>query len=135
MELILNLVWLMLFVPAAVVCLRAQKQDRHARFAGRFRSVVVMGSVLVLVFPLISATDDLMALRADVEESGSSRVVKSGVVDISDSRDLFSFHIMPARIVLVGPPTATLDELSQLSIGHIDSLFFQTAGSRAPPVN
>lgn len=48
-----------------------------------------MGSVLALVFPLISATDDLMALRSDIEESGSSnRAAKSANLDSSNAREI-----------------------------------------------
>ncbi len=37
----------------------------------RCRSLVLLGSVLILLFPVISATDDLHAMRSELEESSA----------------------------------------------------------------
>jgi hypothetical protein len=135
MELLLNLVWLMLAVPAALVCMQGRRVAPYRGFFGRFQSVVVLSSILVLVFPVISLTDDLMALRADVEESNSSnRAVKSSTADASGSKSLFGFHLWPAHAVLVGPQVETWSELSLLSVPCADRLLSETVGCRAPPV-
>lgn len=134
MELILNLVWLMLFIPAAVVCLRAPERDHRARFSGRLGAFVVMGSILVIAFPLISATDDLMALRVVMEESGSSdRVAKSSSPDSSDSNDLFNIHFLPGRTPRIGLSPESWAELSPVSTPSADSVVSEALPPRAPP--
>jgi hypothetical protein len=77
MELLLNLLWLMLALPAVLIW----RQDlTSARAAGRFsgsRSIVLLCCLLALLFPIVSATDDLHPLRIEIEESSpSKRVVK-----------------------------------------------------------
>lgn len=73
MELLLNLLWLTLFLPAALiwrhqsVCLRTPGRDRS------FRAIVLLGCLLVLLFPVVSATDDLHPIRTEMEESNPSR--------------------------------------------------------------
>lgn len=77
MELFLNVVWLLLAVPALWVW------RREAPFSGRshaFRSLrcaLILGGALMLLFPVVSATDDLHAMRPEMEESTpSKRAVK-----------------------------------------------------------
>ena len=134
MELILNLVWLMLFIPAAVVCLRAPERDRRARFSGRLGAFIVMGSILVIAFPLISASDDLMALRVVMEESGSSdRIAKSSSLDSSDSNHVFSIHFLLGRTLRVGLSSESWAELSLFSTPSADSVVSEALPTRAPP--
>jgi hypothetical protein len=77
MELLLNLLWLMLALPAVLIW----RQDlTSARISGRFcrsRSFLLLSCLLALLFPIVSVTDDLHATRAEMEESSpSKRVVK-----------------------------------------------------------
>jgi hypothetical protein len=77
MELLLNLLWLMLALPAALIW---RQNVTSARGSGRFcrsRSVVLLSCLLALLFPIVSVTDDLHATRSEIEESSpSKRVVK-----------------------------------------------------------
>ena len=69
MELLLNLTWLLLAVPAYWLWRRHQS-------ARRLRSVqclLALGCMLVILFPVISASDDLVAMRAEMEESPVSK--------------------------------------------------------------
>jgi hypothetical protein len=77
MELLLNLLWLMLALPAVLIW----RQDLSSvRTSGRFcrsRSFLLLSCLLALLFPIVSVTDDLHATRAEMEESSpSKRVVK-----------------------------------------------------------
>jgi hypothetical protein len=70
MELFLNLCWLSLLAPAWLLWRRHTSSTDSARqavsplvFAG------VLGCAFVLLFPVISATDDLHAMRPEMEES------------------------------------------------------------------
>ncbi len=78
MELFLNLCWLSLLLPA---CLLWRKRFCSISPGGRAKSsathplifLCVLGCVIVLLFPVISASDDLHAMRAEMEESSPSK--------------------------------------------------------------
>jgi hypothetical protein len=69
MELFLNLAWLLLAVPAYWVW----RGSRRAHGFSSRQCVLVLGCVLAILFPVISATDDLCAMRAELEESPVSK--------------------------------------------------------------
>jgi len=68
LELLLNLCWLLLIGPGIYLWLR---QRRHAKPILQFSIALVC--LLFLLFPVISATDDLHAMRQEMEESGPSK--------------------------------------------------------------
>ncbi len=76
MELLLNVVWLMLALPAIWIWRRDADCIHLARGFGRALPFLVLGCVLLLLFPVVSATDDLHPMQADIEESSSRRVAK-----------------------------------------------------------
>ena len=77
MELLLNLLWLMLAVPAVLIWRRQSVSPRSSGKQCRSRSFVLLGCLLALLFPVVSATDDLHPISAEFEESGSfKRTVK-----------------------------------------------------------
>jgi len=77
MELLLNLLWLMLALPAVLIW---RHDLTSARASGRFcrsRSFFLLSCLLALLFPIVSVTDDLHPTRSEMEESSpSKRVVK-----------------------------------------------------------
>ncbi len=74
LELLLNLCWLLLIGPGVYLWLR---QRRHAKPIVQFSIALVC--LLFLLFPVISATDDLHAMRQEMEESSpSKRALKQG---------------------------------------------------------
>lgn len=71
MELLLNILWLALALPAFWVW--RQKSGCHLT-RQRFRCsgpLLLLGCVLLLLFPVVSATDDLYAMRPEMEESNA----------------------------------------------------------------
>lgn len=72
MELILNLCWLMLALPAYWLWRRDAERALWRNF-GPLRSALVLSCILMLLFPVVSATDDLHFIRPEMEESGPSR--------------------------------------------------------------
>jgi hypothetical protein len=70
LELLLNLCWLLLGVPAVWVWQRARCARPECRVHSR-RSLLLIACVVLLLFPIISASDDLQAMRPEVEESTS----------------------------------------------------------------
>jgi len=72
MELVLNLAWLLLALPAYWLW----RGSRTAPDGGKFSSLqclLALGCMLVILFPVISATDDLRAMRSEMEESPVSK--------------------------------------------------------------
>jgi hypothetical protein len=134
MELLLNLLWLTLALPAIWMWHHKSVRAKDWRWFDRIRPFVLFGCVLMLLFPVVSATDDLHAMRQEMEESSSSKkLVKQAVGDKSLTR-LSTAGALPALMfpvwfgrdrvcgqVLV--PRVRLPE--QRSIGK--------SSSRAPP--
>jgi hypothetical protein len=65
MELFLNLCWLSLLMPGYLLWRKRRSSDRPAPFV----FLCTLGCALILLFPVISATDDLHAIRPEMEES------------------------------------------------------------------
>jgi hypothetical protein len=97
MELLLNLFWL------TVALLTVGLWWRDARSAGshpsgrRLSQLVVLSCGLVLLFPVVSVTDDLHPLRPEMEESNRSKKIK-GTADNS-SQHAGVFGPVPAQVV------------------------------------
>lgn len=72
MELLLNFLWLMLALPALWVWRRKSTSAHSTELACGLRSLALLGCVLTLLFPVVSATDDLHAMRPELEESSAS---------------------------------------------------------------
>jgi hypothetical protein len=73
MELTLNLFWVLLTIPA----LWLWSQARSARALQVRPSALVLGCLLLLLFPVVSATDDLQAMRPEIEESRTGDVARA----------------------------------------------------------
>ena len=71
MELLLNLAWLLLALPA--YWLWRDSRCAHGRRFASIQILLALGCMLVILFPVISASDDLVAMRAEVEETPASK--------------------------------------------------------------
>jgi hypothetical protein len=72
MELLLNLAWLLLALPACWLW----RRSFHTRALGKLGSLqclLALACLLVLLFPVISATDDLHVMRTEMEESSPGK--------------------------------------------------------------
>ena len=72
MELLLNLAWLLLALPAYWLWRVSRRAPLQCNFSA-LQSLLALGCVLVILFPVISATDDLCAMRAEIEESPAGK--------------------------------------------------------------
>jgi hypothetical protein len=72
MELFLNLCWLSLLLPACLLWRRRISTTTSDRPARSLVFVCALGCALILLFPVISASDDLHAMRPEMEESERS---------------------------------------------------------------
>jgi len=135
MELFLNVAWVLLAVPAVWIWMRAGNR-RPAAF-GRISCLMVLGCVLMLLFPVISASDDLHAMRPEVEESSLSKKAAQHAW-AHDSHSSYSWHgFQPAAYpnYAVNPDsviwTLVADQSPSPSHHHPGN----TLGWRAPPVS
>jgi len=72
MELLLNLAWLLLALPAFWLWRGSKTATGGHRFTA-LQCVLALGCVLVILFPVVSATDDLRAMRNEMEESPANK--------------------------------------------------------------
>ena len=72
MELLLNLAWLLMLVPAYYLW-RGSRSGDSKQTATSLQALLALACALVILFPVISATDDLHAMRAEIEESPSTK--------------------------------------------------------------
>jgi hypothetical protein len=72
MELLLNLAWVLMALPAYWLWRRGEGARLERRVTA-LQCLLALGCVLVLLFPVISATDDLHAMRSEMEESSTSK--------------------------------------------------------------
>ena len=132
-ELLLNLTWLLLALPAYWLW-RGSKRT-HAEHS-RWQCLLALGCVLVILFPVISATDDLLVMRTEMEESPvSKRSIRQAGNDKSsiwNSR----LQIPPA---LLGAPSSFALATEYGDLALTQPLSFPAAPAvptvgRAPPV-
>lgn len=142
MELFLNLCWLSLVAPAYVLW-RQRTAAPIANSRGRSSAVpplvflCVLGGALVLLFPVISASDDLNAMRAEMEESTpckrslSSSVAEKASVGHSRWQNLTAIVAMTASS---GVADETWQESSTVfaALPPVPSIL---RSSRAPPAS
>jgi hypothetical protein len=72
MELLLNLAWLLLALPAFFLWRGSRAASASRRFTS-LQCLLALACLLVILFPVISATDDLCAMRNEMEESPASK--------------------------------------------------------------
>jgi hypothetical protein len=134
MELLLNLFWLTLAVPAVWMWRRESACARDRRRFDRLGPFLLLGCVLMLLFPVVSATDDLHAMRQDMEESPSKRMIKQGGGDKSIA-GLSSPGALPALIlpVSLGPNDEVCGRILLASAVLPQPARSKECASRAPP--
>jgi len=103
MEISLNLCWLLLAVPA-LVAWRWQTRSSCGHGRDPLLRLGVLTCALIMLFPVISASDDLHALRQEMEESSSSKLKASGSAKGFHSLPIIHLSAaIPARTSFVPP--------------------------------
>lgn len=72
MELLLNLAWLLLALPAYCLWRGSRTAPAGHKCSSR-QCLLALGCTLVILFPVVSASDDLCAMRNEMEESPASK--------------------------------------------------------------
>jgi hypothetical protein len=134
MELLLNLAWLLLALPAYWLW-RRSAGSRLAREVNSLQCLLALGCTLVLLFPVISASDDLHTMRAEMEDSSvSKRTVRQAGSDKNSAwiNRLQGPPAMLASAVRLLTPEVGLLEVSVTRGSPLASpCIFR--GGRAPP--
>ena len=135
MELLLNLLWLMLALPAVLIWRHDLTSSQVLGRFSRSRSIVLLSCLLALLFPIVSATDDLHPIRAEIEESSpSKRVVKQAPGPNSPAWSNASRppeQLLDATFFKVNDGTIGLVSIEQPVF--LDQAHAGTIGSRGPP--
>lgn len=134
MELTLNLFWLLLTVPALMLWRREGLGCRHSH-----RSCILLlslGCLLILLFPVISASDDLRAMRMEAEDpvrGDTLRGLSAAGSSHSPGHESPVFALPPAQVFIsLGTPRwgATVPAATP----NAGSQFVATRAGRAPPL-
>ena len=103
MELFLNLAWLLLALPAYWLWRGSTHNSGKYRFTS-LQCLLALSCTLVMLFPVISATDDLRAMRTELEETPASK--RSLRQTTGEKASLWNSHTPPA--LLAAPVAFTL---------------------------
>lgn len=135
MELLLNLIWLLLAVPAFCVW-RIAKCSPGTNKRSPY-CWLTLACILILLFPVVSATDDLQAMRPEMEESSSQDTLGNryhGKVLASVGVVCDSF-LSPARLHCVRPEPAVSGLVTRPITLPSAIHFVSTRVGRAPPLS
>ena len=129
MELVLNLAWMLLALPAYWLW------RRSARKMSSLQGLLALACALVLLFPVISASDDLHAMQAEMEDSSTNkRTVRLAGSDKNSAwvNRLQGPPAAVANVVRLVAPEVGLLEISATCVSPLapPSVFH---GGRAPP--
>lgn len=127
MELFLNLIWLLLVFPALLL-LRKRKPC-----LGSSSALIVLGCCLVLLFPIISLSDDLQAMRSEAVEIGPG---KRALAQTGRTASLHSFgvdHARPVSFVRDVDPMAVCGMVEPQNCRAVLVSFSNFPSGRAPP--
>jgi hypothetical protein len=135
MELLLNIVWLILAQLILLTCWLVPKPGGKAGNVGRCRLLVLSGCLSALLCPVVSASDDLSALRTDMEESSSqgSSVKKSTTAESAARQSHVPTLAEAVRIALVRPERESGEQVPAYCIVFTIPSSAGTMGCRAPP--
>ena len=132
MELLLNLFWLLLAMPAYWLW-RYSRTATQRRKLGALQCLLALGCLLVILFPVVSASDDLRAMRAEMEESSNK---KSSCQDVGDKQGSCKWQAQPA-VVASASALCGLNELAWhwvlASVSSSSSVRAIAPSDRAPP--
>ena len=134
MELLLNLLWLALALVALGNCSRV---SRWSGKSNRSRAFVLTGCLLALVFPVVSASDDLSALRTEMEARNCSdpSVKKSTSLHLPILGNDDPRFATAGRVGLVAPEWDSREQISEYCCGPFQQALAVITGSRAPPLS
>lgn len=137
MELLLNLAWLLVAIGAIVMWLHQRGRFASTRRRGLLLQSVALACALAVLFPAISATDDLHAAQLAVEASDVARKALRSMNTVSSSSAVDWLHFLPALLllaVMTVPRRRFIHSVREFFVATLDAAFLSSLTSRAPPV-
>jgi hypothetical protein len=128
LELLLNLCWFLLIGPGVYLWLRQRRQAKPV-----LQFSIALACLLFLLFPVISATDDLHAMRQEMEEPGPNKRALKQVVKRAAGPDFSAAPALPGSVVEVQPLVRTRGLVGAFLVPAIVSAGSTMSISRAPP--
>lgn len=92
MELLLNLAWVLLALPAYWLWRRGK------RWVTPLQCWLALACALVLLFPVVSASDDLHAMRSEMEDSSINKRAVRQATNVKNSARINRLQGPPATI-------------------------------------
>ena len=134
MELLLNLAWLLLAMPAYWLW-RRDAGTQSARRVNSLQCLLALGCALVLLFPVISASDDLHAMRAEMEDSSVSKRTVRQAAGEKSSAWMNRLQGPPAAVTSAVPLFAPEVRMLEVSVTRVTPLARPCVlnAGRAPP--
>jgi hypothetical protein len=136
MELTLNLAWALIAIASYALFFRmlGRQGPGNQRGPGRWQCIVALTCALLILFPVISLTDDLHEMQATAEEAASCAVIKRCVA----SRGPYServVHQVPCLFAAITPHLAwaVVGAAAVLPAACPRPALQQPASGRAPP--
>lgn len=135
MELLLNILWLALAVPAVWIWRRKPAHASGPQWFGRWRPFLLLGCALLLLFPVVSATDDLHAMRPEMEESNASKrlLKQAGGSKSSVWTHLTGTFLAESVALPIGPENQLSGLVFIASVPSPEPAVLDQKDSRAPP--
>lgn len=133
MELWLNAVWLLLAFAGIGFCVQHQFASRRS-WRAVAPALLATAILFVLLFPIVSATDDLYDMQAVVEEPASRRAVSvthgGSLAGVSSHSPLFVFLV---PLLLIAPTFTSFGRTLDSSLCLVMELAAERHNGRAPP--
>jgi hypothetical protein len=137
MELVLNLCWLSLLLPAYLLWRQRTSSNGSSCPAGKpVASLVfacVIGCALVLLFPVISASDDLHSMRPEMEESETA-FRHAGHCAPATHAVAHCSQLLVTTSVSARPDLAQIGTVASSLLQTHPSFFVPAPAGRAPPL-
>lgn len=133
MELLLNLIWLTLATGALLGFVRGQRGSARMTQVSYRKSLVALACAVVLLFPIVSASDDLHPAQAVVEEA--TKRIQLAVAPLHSARSSAPLFMLPAISALCMMPALVVLRPVRFPAAKtrvLDGAIAVSAG-RAPP--
>jgi hypothetical protein len=137
MEVLLNTIWLLVAIAAVLFWLALEEQGAAARHEhSQSYRVVALACVLILLFPVISVTDDLHQEQAVMEDSSRSAMKSRALAEGC----LRAGRVSPPAILATLASFVTAPQVCVAKVAPIESQFHPPTpicppAGRAPPLS
>jgi hypothetical protein len=133
MELFLNLLWLLLAVPAVWIWRKATCRQAHSTGQSR-QCVLILACLLIMLFPVVSASDDLQAMRPEVEESATRDGLRSSSHGkLSTLVGICGNYVLSAARAFVSPDRSVRGQVVPPAVLLPGAELVPTRAGRGPP--